>query len=47
MNYIQETIELLIYLKDMSYNGTHKATYDFIKKLYIIQGTRSLILNYF
>ena len=31
MNYILETIELLIYLNNMGYNGTYEAKYDFIK----------------
>ena len=33
MNYLQETIELLIYLENMGNNGTYEAKYDFIKKL--------------
>ena len=32
MNYIYKTIKLFINLKDMGYDGTREAKYDFIEK---------------
>ena len=36
MNYICKTIKLFVYLKDMGYDGTREAKYDFIKKYRIL-----------